>query len=134
MLTALWLQLSAAPSLAVDSQLTWNIVRQSGAEILCAPSRVMVSVHAFLEMLHYGVWIVAIPLVTMSFRGWNQITPAQRSRTWRTTTSTVLALALLAVGILWVCFVADYATTRELYFRLAMIHVLAEVPFLLRLL
>jgi hypothetical protein len=34
--------------------------------------------------------------------------------------------------LLWLCFAADYATTRDVYFTVAMAHVLAEVPFLLR--
>ena len=44
----------------------------------------------------------------------------------------VLALGLGVVLVLWGCFLADYATTRDVYFTVAMLHVLAEVPFLLR--
>jgi hypothetical protein len=36
--------------------------------------------------------------------------------------------------VLWGGFVADYPLTRDIYFTVAMLHVLAEVPFLLRLL
>jgi hypothetical protein len=37
------------------------------------------------------------------------------------------------VVVLWVCFGLDYSTTRDIYFTVAMLHVLAEVPFLLRM-
>jgi hypothetical protein len=40
----------------------------------------------------------------------------------------------VAVVILWVGFAADYAETRDLYFTIAIAHVLAEAPFLLRML
>jgi hypothetical protein len=35
---------------------------------------------------------------------------------------------------LWGAFLADYPLTRDVYFTVATLHVLAEVPFLLRLL
>jgi hypothetical protein len=43
----------------------------------------------------------------------------------------LLAAALVVVG-LWVCFLVDYPVTRDVYFTVAMLHVLAEAPFLLR--
>ena len=36
--------------------------------------------------------------------------------------------------LLWCGFLTDYPTTRDVYFTVAMLHVLAEFPFLLRLL
>ena len=45
-----------------------------------------------------------------------------------------LAVSAIIVGTLWLCFLADYSTTRDVYFTVATLHVLAEVPFLLRLL
>ena len=38
----------------------------------------------------------------------------------------------LVVLLLWGCFLADYPLTRDVYFTVALLHVLAEVPFLLR--
>jgi hypothetical protein len=32
-----------------------------------------------------------------------------------------------------VCFLLDYGTTRRVYFTVALLHVLAEIPFLLRM-
>jgi hypothetical protein len=46
----------------------------------------------------------------------------------------VVLLGLAIMLILWGAFLADYPATREVYFTVAMLHVLAEVPFLLRLL
>jgi hypothetical protein len=40
---------------------------------------------------------------------------------------------LFVVLVLWVCFGLDYGTTRHVYFTVALLHVLAEVPFLLRM-
>ena len=34
--------------------------------------------------------------------------------------------------MLWLAFLANYPVTRDVYFTLAMMHVLAEAPFLLR--
>ena len=34
--------------------------------------------------------------------------------------------------MLWAFFLADYPLTRDVYFTVALLHVLAEVPFLLR--
>jgi hypothetical protein len=45
---------------------------------------------------------------------------------------TVLAFGVFVVAILWFGFSLDYATTRDVYFTVAIAHVLAEAPFLLR--
>jgi hypothetical protein len=45
----------------------------------------------------------------------------------------VFVVALIAVGVLWFGFSIDYATTRDVYFTVAIAHVLAEAPFLLRM-
>jgi hypothetical protein len=52
---------------------------------------------------------------------------------WRTGVSLLLLFGLLAVGVLWSCLLLDYGTTRYIYFVVALLHVLAEVPFLLRM-
>jgi 4-amino-4-deoxy-L-arabinose transferase-like glycosyltransferase len=46
-----------------------------------------------------------------------------------------LALGALAVAVvaLWLAFTADYTRARDLYFTIAIVHVLAEVPVVLRL-
>jgi len=45
----------------------------------------------------------------------------------------VLVLGLFVVGLLWFGFSVNYAMTRDIYFTVAIAHVLAEAPFLLRM-
>ena len=48
--------------------------------------------------------------------------------------ATALVFGLFVVAILWFGFSVDYATTRDVYFTVAIAHVLAEAPFLLKML
>ena len=95
----------------------------------------LVAAHTFLEMVHYGVWVVLIPLVGMRSWPWQlkTIPAARRSRSWSRAVAAILLFGLSVVVVLWVCFGIDYETTRRVYFTVAMLHVLAEVPFLLRM-
>ena len=123
-------RLSQTTSLADDNGLFWRITQHAGAQLLPQlSSHMLVSLHLFLEMLHYGVWILALPLIVPHFwkvknvrRGLPRLTPA------------LLTLGAVIVVILWVGFQRDYTQTRDLYFTLAIAHVLAEAPFLLKLL
>ncbi len=87
-------------------------------------------------MLHYGVWLVAIPLVSVRTFPWriSEVPLARRSGLWRTAIAGLLAVGALVVIGFWAGFLADYPRTRDVYFTVAMLHVLAEVPFLLLLL
>ncbi|HEY3579144.1 MAG TPA: hypothetical protein VGK82_01330 [Pyrinomonadaceae bacterium] len=121
-------RLSQTNALADDNGLFWRITQHSGAQLLPqVSSHMLVSVHLFLEMLHYGVWIFALPLLAPRFWDFG-LPPKGFSR------MTLLVVALVAVGILWVGFATDYTQTRDLYFTIAIAHVLAEAPFLLRML
>lgn len=116
-------QLSQTPALNDDNGLFWRITQHSGAQLLPqVSSHLLVSVHLFLEMLHYGVWIVALPLVGAGFRVKQKRLPRK----------VLLVLGLVGVVILWVGFAVDYTNTRDLYFTIAIAHVLAEAPFLLK--
>ena len=53
----------------------------------------------------------------------NRHTPSRRD----------LIAGAAACLFLWAGFALDYAGTRELYFTFAIVHVLAEAPFLIRL-
>ncbi len=134
-LAALWWKLAAAPPLPGDDELSQAITRHAGAEVLPAvSSHLLVATHTFLEMLHYGVWVVAIPLIGLRAMPWQlgAVPLARRSPAWRRGLAWFLAVGLGVVVVLWGCFLADYVTTRNVYFTAAMVHVLAEVPFLLR--
>jgi hypothetical protein len=67
----LW-QLSRTASLADDNGLFWRITQHAGADLLPnVSSHMLVSTHVFLEMLHYGVWIVALPLIGATGAIWS---------------------------------------------------------------
>jgi hypothetical protein len=136
-LILLWWNLSAAPNLPGDDVLTWQITNHAGGGMLSGVStHLLVSTHVFLEMLHYGVWIVAIPLVSVRMAPWklDNVPLARRSTFWRACVIGAIATGVVIMLVLWGAFLADYPLTRSVYFTVAMLHVLAEVPFLLRLL
>ena len=151
----IWAQASAS-ELTNDNGLFWRITQHAGAELLPnVPSRILVSVHLFLEMLHYGIWIFALPLIaplgktsidadTERQAGLNlkssliwkleSVPLARHSRGFPKLVGAALCLGLFAVIILWLGFSLDYATTRDIYFTVAIAHVVAEAPFLLKML
>lgn len=131
--------LSQTLPLADDNGLFWRITQHSGAEILPkVSSHLLVSVHLFLEMLHYAVWIVALPLLgpIASARFWEvkTIPAARHPKGFPRLIAGVMVLAVIGVGVLWFGFSTDYTTARDIYFTVAIAHVLAEAPFLLRML
>jgi len=151
----MWAQ-ARTPELADDNGLFWRITQHAGGELLPnIPSRILVSVHLFLEMLHYGVWIVALPLIAPLTRSaaegagdersglipvrnsiWKvkSVPLARHPRGFPKLIGAALALGIFAVLILWLGFSIDYATTRDIYFTVAIAHVVAEAPFLLKML
>jgi hypothetical protein len=133
-LFALWWRLADAPPLPGDDELTQRITQHAGAGLVPFSSHLLVSTHTFLEMLHYGVWVLAIPLIGYHAAPWqlHSVPMARRSSLWRMGVIGFLCVSLGVVILLWGCFLADYTTTRNVYFVLAMGHVYAEVPFLLR--
>ena len=138
-LAAMIWQLSLATPLADNNGLFWRITQHSGAEVLPQiSSHMLVSVHLFLEMLHYGVWIVALPLIGRigSVRFWELRTVpiARHPKGFPRVVAAMLVFAVVVVIGLWFGFSVDYATTRDVYFTIAIAHVLAEAPFLLRML
>ena len=134
-LGVLWWRLADAPSLAVNSELDQRIADHAGARTFDGiSSHLLVATHTFLEMLHYGVWIVAIPLIGLRTAPWrlSKVPLARRGAAWQRGVVTYLVASLAVVLILWACFCVDYTTTRTVYFTVALVHVFAEVPFLLR--
>ena len=131
----LW-QLARTPSLSDDNGLFWRITQHAGAELLPnVSSHLLVSMHVFLELLHYGVWIIALPLIGATGAVWSVKTiPLARHRQgWPKLIGAVLICGLFLVALLWIGFSANYAVTRDVYFAVAIAHVLAEAPFLLRM-
>jgi hypothetical protein len=135
-LAVLWWRLAGAAPLAEDGEVAMRVVRHAGAGIVPDVStHLLVSTHVFLETLHYGVWLVGVPLAAgVGLAPWRAANvPLAGHRRGRPRLIRALLVAGgAAVVLLWLCFAADYATTRDVYFTVAMAHVLAEVPFLLR--
>lgn len=136
LIAMIWL-LSRTSPLVDDNGLFWRITQHSGADMLPqVSSHMLVSVHLFLEMLHYAVWIIALPVIgrmaTARFWKVNSVPVARHPRGFPRIVAGVLIAALIVVGVLWFGFSIDYATTRDIYFTVAIAHVLAEAPFLLR--
>ncbi|MGV3519033.1 hypothetical protein [Luteitalea sp.] len=132
LVVALWWTTATPSAAAVTSP---PELAQAGAFLLPAGAAAAVlATHVFLESLHYLVWIVGIPLVTAA-APWHlrHVPLAMRSRGWRRILAVVLGVGAAAVGVLWIAFAVDYETTRQVYFTVAIVHVLAEVPFLIRL-
>jgi hypothetical protein len=134
LLGLLWWQLASTPNLPGDDALSLRITQHAGSGVLSGVStHLLVATHTFFEMLHYGVWLVAIPLLTYRTLPWRlEGAPlAKPASPWRTAVRAAALAGGAAVLTLWACFLADYPTTRDVYFTLAMLHVLAEFPFLI---
>jgi hypothetical protein len=135
-LALLWWRLASAPSIADDGGVAFRIVQHAGAGVLTGVStHLLVSTHVFLESLHYGVWLVGVPLAAgTGLLPWRAegVPLVRHKEGWPRLIRALLAAGAFVVVLLWVCFLADYATTRDVYFTVAVAHVLAEVPFLLR--
>lgn len=130
------LQLCNSASLPTDTELNRQITSQAGSFLLMeTSSHMLVSVHTFLEMLHYGVWLLAIPLATSAWRRprWQPASmPVSRnSAPFKKILSIVFAVSSIVVITLWAAFIGNYAATRDFYFSVAVFHILAELPFLL---
>jgi hypothetical protein len=131
-LAGLWLQLHAAPHLPGDDALSWRIAQHAGADFLRGvSSRFLVAAHAFLEVVHYAVWLLAIPCCAGACAV-ERMPLARRSPSWLGGLRLFLAAGAGVVVLLWAGFLIDYPATRDVYFTLAMAHVLAEAPLLLR--
>jgi len=140
-------QLAQTPALSDDNGLFWRITQHAGAQLLPnISSHLLVAIHVFLEMLHYGVWLIALPLIgplaksTETLRECGRIWEVQtlplacHPRGFPKLVVTALGFGVFLVAILWIGFSVDYATTRDIYFTVAIAHVLAEAPFLLKML
>ena len=128
-------RLAGTTSLPDDNGLAWRITQHAGTEILPnVSSHLLVSLHVFLETLHYGVWLIALPLIGARGVPWDikAIPLFRHPRGFPRTVVLLLVLGFALVLLLWSGFAIDYAATRDIYFAVAIAHVLAEAPFLMR--
>ena len=134
-LILLWWQLAHRPDLSGQDALNLRITQLAGVGWLeGVSSHFLVASHTFLEVLHYGVWILAIPMISLGRWPWqiSQVPLARKSKSWRRGLLAVVVLGAMVMAALWAGFMADYPLTRDIYFTAAIIHVLAEFPFLIR--
>jgi hypothetical protein len=97
-----------------------------------ANSPSLVALHAFLELLHYGAWVLLLPTIGLAASPWDfrTIPLVRHRRGWPKVVTAVLTVGAALVLLLWILFLLDFPTTRAIYFSVAIVHVLAEVPFL----
>lgn len=137
LIALMWLGLACAPAFAENTPLAGKIADHAGASILPGISnKLLVATHVFIETIHYFVWILFIPLIDKRAIPWrlNSIPLFGDKRGFPKLTAIALAISLVLVCLLWFGFSADYYLTRDLYFAFAIAHVLAEFPFLVKML
>jgi hypothetical protein len=133
----LYFAFAQKPNLSNETNLFWRITQHAGSQILPnISSHFLVATHVFLETIHYTVWILLIPLVDKRAIPWklNDIPFFANDKGFPKLFVTVLAVSILIVFTLWFGFSVDYTTTRDIYFAFAIAHVMAEFPFLVKML
>ena len=136
-LLVLWTTLARQQNLPEDTNLFWRITQHAGSEILPGiSSHLLVATHVFLETIHYFVWILLLPLVDFRAIPWklDKIPLFANRNGFPKLLAAALVVSLLLVAALWLGFGINYTTTRDVYFAFAMAHVLAEFPFLIKML
>jgi hypothetical protein len=137
LLIILWAALYSHANLPEETRLFWRIAQHAGSGVLpSVSSYLLVATHVFLETIHYAVWIVIIPLVDTKAIPWRLSTVPLIGNVKGYPKLMISALVVSAtlVVILWSGFAIDYTTTRDVYFAFAIAHVLAEFPFLIKML
>lgn len=133
----LYFAFAGAPDLSNETNLFWRITQHAGSGILpSVSSHFLVATHVFLETIHYSVWILLIPLVDRRAIPWRlkEIPLVSNPQGFPRIVLGMIAVSLLLVFALWFGFSLDYAATRDVYFAFAIAHVLAEFPFLVKML
>lgn len=135
--TLLWLVLADRPALPDETGLFLRITEHAGSGILSGvSSHFLVATHVFLESIHYIVWILLLPLIDPRAVPWRfSEMPIFSSKSGLPKLiGGLLIFGVVAMIALWTGFAVDYSTTRDIYFAVAIAHVLAEFPFLIKML
>ncbi len=136
-IAGLYLLFANVPDLSGETMLFRRITQHAGSGILTnLSSHFLVAAHVFLETIHYTVWILLIPLADRRAVPWRvrEIPLAARDKGFPKLAAGILAIGVLLVFALWLGFSVNYETTRDVYFAFAIAHVLAEFPFLVKML
>ena len=133
----LYFAFADAPDLSNETNLFWRITQHAGSQILPdISSHFLVAAHVFLETIHYTVWIFLIPLIDKRAIPWRlkEIPLISNKNGFPKLIFGILAISFLFIFALWFGFSTNYETTRDIYFAFAITHVLAEFPFLIKML
>lgn len=133
----LWFAFGKTTNLSEETYLFSVITNHAGANILPGiSSHFLVATHVFLETIHYSVWIILIPLVDRKAIPWklSEIPLFANEKGFPKLVVTALAISFCLMIALWFGFSANYVVTRDIYFAFAIAHVLAEFPFLIKML
>lgn len=136
-LVMLWFALYNKPDLPEDTRLFWRITQHAGSEIIPGVSSyLLVATHVFLETIHYAAWILIVPLIDRRAIPWrfDSIPLISNAKGFPKLMVAALVVSAVLVFILWSGFAIDYTTTRDVYFAFAIGHVMAEFPFLIKML
>ncbi len=136
-LLLLWFALSGQPDLSEETNLFWRINQHAGSQILPGIStHFLVTTHVFLESIHYFVWILLIPQVDRRAIPWKltEVPLFAGKSGFPKLVAGAIAVSVVLVLALWFGFAVDYTMTRDVYFAFAIAHVLAEFPFLIKML
>ncbi len=134
---ALWFAFAEAPYLSESNQLFSVITNHAGSNILPnISSHFLVATHVFLETIHYTVWIILIPLVDKKAIPWKlkEIPLFANENGFPKLVLGALVISFCLMIALWFGFSANYFVTRDIYFAFAIAHVMAEFPFLIKML
>jgi hypothetical protein len=133
----LWFAFANSPNLTEENYLFSVITNHAGSNILPnISSHFLVALHVFLETIHYFVWILLIPLIDKKAIPWklSEIPLFANEKGFPKLVVTALIISFCLMIALWAGFSADYVVTRDIYFAFAIAHVLAEFPFLIKML
>lgn len=97
-----------------------------------ASSSMLLAIFGFLQMVHYGVWVIAIPLANQSWKRWriDRLPVLTSKPAFRPIVVAVCILGVLAILYFWCGYIVDYDHVNEIYITLATLHAVAEVPFM----
>lgn len=133
----LWFAFGNTPNLDEENYLFSVITNHAGSNILPAiSSHFLVATHVFLETIHYSVWIILIPLVDRKAIPWklSEIPLFANEKGYPKLVAIALLISFSLMIALWFGFSANYVVTRDIYFAFAIAHVMAEFPFLIKML
>jgi hypothetical protein len=92
----------------------------------------LLALFGFLQMVHYGVWLIAMPIANRSWKRWRieRLPIIAKKPFLRPFILVACGLGVLAILFFWCGYVLDYDDVNEIYITITTLHVMAEVPFI----